>query len=592
MRDVIVIGAGGGGPVVAKELAARGLDVLVLEAGARHGDPENQWSHLENHMNSSLNGVLRYGPSDRSKPAWFREQTASSSISQVAGVGGTTLHYYGNSPRAMPGVFREYSGRDRFRYDWRHRFPFSYDEMRRYYQWTESTLPVQTAAMGRKEQVFFQGAEATGLPVLTGKDITNASFRPQENAVLQPGGNAGKTTDVSQLKYPDATGCLLCGHCFQGCTLPRGAPRNLKAKRSTDNSYVPMALTADLWKPGGRAVTLISDAYVTRIRTERRGFSWRRAASGVEWRDVNTGEVNSEDARVVIMAAGCLENPRLWHNSELPDPNGWVGRGITDHALDWVVGQFPFEVGGTTGVASSSRADFPGYGSLENTANTPGISANNIAGSDSGIRGSYTNGEGSTGLWDGPSGRVYGTELKEMMSDVNRLMSTLILTDDDVEYQNRVDLSKVFRDENGPVARVHVDKRQRSRRTRGNREYLANRAAEILRAAGATKIIRADWTTVLLHMQSSMRMGESARNSVLDENCESRAVERLFIADHSALPNALGGPNPTLTSQALATRTAEKIFQRYFGGDPWVGVETPVSSIDDVVTQAVIDRRL
>ena len=33
MRDVIVIGAGGGGAVAAKELAARGLDVLVLEAG-------------------------------------------------------------------------------------------------------------------------------------------------------------------------------------------------------------------------------------------------------------------------------------------------------------------------------------------------------------------------------------------------------------------------------------------------------------------------------------------------------------------------------------------------------------------------------
>jgi hypothetical protein len=34
MRDVIVIGAGGGGPVVAKELAAQGLDVLLLEAAA------------------------------------------------------------------------------------------------------------------------------------------------------------------------------------------------------------------------------------------------------------------------------------------------------------------------------------------------------------------------------------------------------------------------------------------------------------------------------------------------------------------------------------------------------------------------------
>ena len=87
-----------------------------------------------------------------------------------------------------------------------------------------------------------------------------------------------------------------------------------------------------------------------------------------------------------------------------------------------------------------------------------------------------------------------------------------------------------------------------------------------------------------------MRMGSSSRNSVLDENCEARAVDGLYIADHSALPNAIGGPNPTLTSQALATRTAEKIFQKHFGGSPWVGQEDPICSIDDVVTQAVIQR--
>ena len=67
-------------------------------------------------------------------------------------------------------------------------------------------------------------------------------------------------------------------------------------------------------------------------------------------------------------------------------------------------------------------------------------------------------------------------------------------------------------------------------------------------------------------------------------------MEGLFIADNSALPNSLGGPNPTLSTQALATRTAEKIFQHYFGGDAWVGNESPICSIDDVVTQAVINR--
>lgn len=507
MRDVIVIGAGGGGPVVAKELAERGLDVLVLEGGARHANPEQEWSYLENHMNSTLTGKFRVGPSDPAKPGWFRELTTPGSVSQVAGVGGTTLHYYGNSPRAMPGVFAGYNGADRNLYDTRFRFPFTYDDMRPYYEWTEATLPVQTAAMGRKEKAFFDSAEAAGLTPITGKDVTRAGFRPQENAILQPGGNAGKTRDNAQLRFPDATGCTFCGHCFQGCQLPKGAPRNLKARRSTDNSYIPMALTADLYKPGGKAITLISDAFVTRIISERPRFSVGRVARGVEWRDTNTGEVKSEEARVVIMAGGCIENPRLWHNSELPDFNGWVGRGLTDHALDWVVGQFPHDVGGTEGAASSSRADFPGYGSIENTANMPAIHANNLSDSNTGIRSLYNNGLTNSGAWDGNSGRVYGTELKDMMSDANRLMAVLILTDDDVEYQNRVDVSDAFTDEHGPVARVRMEKRNRSRRTIRNRDYLTNRAAEIMRAGGASKIIRMDWNPVLLHMQSSMRMG-------------------------------------------------------------------------------------
>jgi choline dehydrogenase-like flavoprotein len=84
-----------------------------------------------------------------------------------------------------------------------------------------------------------------------------------------------------------------------------------------------------------------------------------------------------------------------------------------------------------------------------------------------------------------------------------------------------------------------------------------------------------------------MRMGTDPATSVLDANAEARFVKRLFVADNSALANCLGGPNPTLTTQALATRTAEKIFQRYFDGDPWVRVESPVVSTDRRVTKAL-----
>jgi choline dehydrogenase-like flavoprotein len=121
-----------------------------------------------------------------------------------------------------------------------------------------------------------------------------------------------------------------------------------------------------------------------------------------------------------------------------------------------------------------------------------------------------------------------------------------------------------------------------------NREYLAARAVEIARAAGAREIVRLNWSSILIHIHSTMRMGTREEDSVLDSGAEARWVKRLFVADASALPNGLGGPNPTLTVQALATRTAEKIFVRYFGGDPWVGHESPVSSVGDTVTRAVV----
>ncbi|MDL4816313.1 GMC oxidoreductase [Actinomadura opuntiae] len=578
-RDVIVVGAGGGGPVVAKELAARGLDVLLLEAGARYADPRKEWTHFENDANNPITGFLRAGPSDRGKPEWLREEPQNSFLLQVAGVGGTTLHYYGNSPRAYRGVFKGYDGPDSGNYDTAHAFPLTYEELVPYYEWVEATLPVQTAAMGVKETVFFRGAEKLGIPVQTTKDTKQWSYRPQENAILQPGGTAGKTGDPAKLHYPQATGCTYCGYCLEGCMEPAGAPRNQAAKRSTDNSYVPMALTAHAWSPHGRAVTLLADSYAVKVHTAPK--NGELAATGVTWRNTRTGEVHREDAAVVVLAGGTTETPRLWLNSDLPNPNGWVGRGYTDHFLDGVTGLFDHDTGSSRGPSSAARCDFPGYGALENIGLPPAMQAFTMALSDSGIRGQYRNGRGFTGPWDGRTGRVIGPELKEALANgVDRLLNILVLTGDSVEAHNRVTLSAFPPDEQGPIPKVEFRSRQRTRHTLASREFLARKATELLRKAGAKRVYRFDWAPLLLHVHSSMRMGMSADDSVLDADARSRWVDRLYIADNSALANSLGGPNPTLTTQALATRTAETIFVRHFGGHRWVGHEDPVVSTD------------
>ena len=590
MRDVIVIGAGGGGPVVAKELAARGLDVLVLEAGRDYDDPETQWSRYENDATNPVTGYFRFGPGDRNKPAWFRETPQSSVILQVAGVGGTTLHYYANCPRAMPGAFLGYSGSDAAAYDVNYPVPFPYAELVPYYEWVEQTLPVQTAAMGTKEELFFRGAERMGLPLNTSKDITTDSFRPQENAILQPKGTAGRTNDSRKLLYPMAQGCTFCGTCFHGCVQPRRAPRNLKAKRSTDNSYVPMALTADRWSAGGRPIELRPDSFVTRLLFERR--RGRATVTGVRWRDTRSGDVFEERAQVVVLAGGAIEDPRLWMNSGLPDPNGWVGRGLTNHFFDLVYAKFDEYVGGSKGTGSSARADFPGRGMLEHMGGLgPGLLAGNTQLSENGIRGFYTRDRGERGgAWHGPAGRFPGDQLKEFFEDIDHVTAVVAVPDDDVEPHNRVVQSAFPADEHGPIPKVVFPRGRRSARTIANREFLINKSAELLQAAGARQILRTDHPPVLAHVHSTMRMGDKETDSVIDPDGEARSVDRVYIASNSSLANGLGAPNPTRTTQAIATRTAEKLFRKYFGGDPWVASEAPVCSTDDRVTEGVLSN--
>src|SRR6202035_2592660 len=118
---------------------------------------------------------------------------------------------------------------------------------------------------------------------------------------------------------------------------PFGSPFNLKAKRTTLVSYVPMALTAGIagsWAPHGTKVKLVPNAFATKVHTTGSGSSLR--AHAVTWRDTVTGAFTTEEAAVVVLSAGCTETPRLWLNSGLPNPNGWVGRGYTDHYFDWL----------------------------------------------------------------------------------------------------------------------------------------------------------------------------------------------------------------------------------------------------------------
>ena len=207
-----------------------------------------------------------------------------------------------------------------------------------------------------------------------------------------------------------------------------------------------------------------------------------------------------------MLAAGPVETPRLWLNSGLPNPNDQVGRGLTDHHLDYLVGRFTSYTGSSKGPTSAARLDFPGFGGLEQAGVSPGLQGQALTSSDSGIAGFYDNGA-PVGAWGANAvGRLVGERLKRFMKDVDRLIGVALITDDDVLPQNRVTLSTAMApDAHGPIARLEV--RARSPRTLKNREYLASRAVELLSAAGAREVVRANFPGLLLHLHSTMRMG-------------------------------------------------------------------------------------
>ena len=246
--------------------------------------------------------------------------------------------------------------------------------------------------MGTKEERFLRGAAKLGLPHQTSKDITVAAYRPQENAILQPQGTAGRTSDREAARVSAARGCTFCGHCPQGCIEPLEVAAQ-PAREAVD----ARELRAD--GAHGRSVDARQGVDADRRRVRGAGrdrwFECHRChvAEHADRRVDDRGGEGRRARRRAGRDAAAVAEQRLAES-----------RTIRSAAASPITTSTTSSAGSrrTPARARARRplrgSTFPAIGGLEQAGVSPGLQGQALTSSDSGIAGFYDNGA-PVGAW-------------------------------------------------------------------------------------------------------------------------------------------------------------------------------------------------
>jgi len=545
-HDVVIIGSGAGGGAAAWALCRRGLKVIVLEAGPAF-DPfkdyrlsSANWERLHFPEKRGSQGKHTFGPMQLIDPRWQELRSWNRQFGpmlngdrrrvhgyhHVRGVGGTTLHFTGEAHRLHP---RSMKMRSDFGVaaDW----PFDYAELEPYYTRAEKVVRVA----GPVEDKHRPRSEPYPLPA---HPLSYASQKLV--AGCQTLGLSWTANALAALSapYDGRPACNYCGNCNRGC------PRTDKG--SVDVTFLRQAIAT-----GRCSVKPLC------LATEIEAGSSDRV-HGVVYRNAVSGSVQKVAAKAVVVACGAVETPRLLLVSKsrhapdgLANESGLVGKNFME-TLSWVSsGLHPGPLGSHRGLPSDSICwDF----------NAP----DSIAGVTGGCRFSSKVAEADLLGPINYATRVvtgFGRDHKRAMREVfGNVLSVGAIGESLPNAGSYVDLDPDEKDANGaPLARIHsfLPEPELHRLA-----FMAKKSREILKASGATEIFEEYGTYDTFsatHVFGTCRMGRDPADSVVDADCRSHRWRNLFITDASVFPSSGGGEAPSLTIEALAIRTADRL---------------------------------
>ncbi|GAA4340605.1 GMC family oxidoreductase [Pigmentiphaga soli] len=574
--DVVIVGFGWTGAIMAKELTEAGLAVVALERGAyRDTYPDGaypktmdelpnlqRWKLFQNLNQGSF--TFRHRPGDTALP--YRQIGA---FKPGAGVGGAGLHWSGQHWRVLPeelrirSYYEERYGKnfipaDMTIQDW----GITYEELEPHFDFVEKMMGTSGGAYRVKGKVVnlqgnpFEADRSDDYPLPPQKDHYAATlFKAAAREVglhpfSEPSANASQP-------YTNQYGCQMgpctfCGYCS-------GYACYNYSKASPQVNIMP-ALRRE------KNFELRPDSHVLRIELD----SDRKRATGVTYLDAS-GKTVFQPASIVIASTFAYNNARLFLLSGIGKPydpvtgTGVVGRNLAYQTMATI--QLFYEPG-------------------KNTNMFIGAGGNGVAVDDYNEFG-YDRGPlqfvGGSPAWCNPAGAkpisgipvpegtpAWGRKWKAAVRDSFLNYASFDMHGTNMVYRDvYLDLDPTYKDAYGqPLLRFTFDWKDNDIRMS---RYVTGRMMEVARAMNPKSIkvtqrnfgdafdLRPYQTT---HWAGGVAMGADPATSVVNRYLQSWDVPNVFAVGSGVFPVGLGY-NPTGMATALAYWSAKAIREQY-----------------------------
>lgn len=522
--DIVIVGSGASGAAAAWSLSRSGrYRIVCLEQGddvdpARYPSTSVDWE-------VARSSVANPDPNQRRNRADYPIDNSNSpiSIANFNGYGDSTILYSGHFPRFHPSDFKTFS-LDGVGLDW----PLSYEDLEPFFTENETMMGVA----GLVGDPAYPDYESLLPPVPLGP--MGRRLAEAFNALgwhWWPSYSAINTRSRGE-RQP----CINLGPCNTGC--PQGA------KASVDQTY---------WRQARKqGVEVRLGCTVQQVEIDRQG-----RARGVHYVD-RDGVSHLQPASIVILACSGVGTPRLLLNSKstafpsgLLNDNDLVGRNLMLHPLGFTEAVFDEDLRSSIGPHGCCILSQQFYETDSANDFVRGYTLHILRGAPP-----AETAASAYMMRRLPLGRDHHKSFAELF---NHTAGIAVITEDLPELDNRIELDPDRTDSTGmPGVKVHYTLSENTKRMM---KHGLQRSRDLFETAGGKvttsfgPVRQTGW-----HLMGTVRMGDDARTSVVNQFGQAHAVPNIFVVDSSVFVTA-GAVNPVATAQALTLRMCNYLHE-------------------------------